>query len=42
LERADRPDGGALVYRVAHRLRRSRGAPRLERTKVEGTLPLVL
>lgn len=42
LERSDRADGGPLNYRVAHRLKRSSDAPRLERTIVEGTLPLVL
>jgi alkaline phosphatase D len=37
-------DGGPLVYRVAHRVKRwSPGsAPRLERTRIEGALPLVL
>jgi hypothetical protein len=42
LERSDRADGGPLAYRVAHRVKRSTDAPRLERTKVEGILPLVL
>lgn len=44
LERNDRVDGGPLAYRVAHRVKGwERGvAPRLERTIVEGTLPLVL
>ena len=43
LERSDRADGGPLAYRVTHRLKRwtSDTAPRIERTKVEGTLPLV-
>lgn len=42
LERSDRPDGGPLAYRVTHRARRwaAGTAPRLERTEVEGTLPL--
>jgi alkaline phosphatase D len=44
LERSARPDGGPLAYRVVHRVRRwSDGAtPKLERTRVEGELPLVL
>ncbi|HKS41057.1 MAG TPA: alkaline phosphatase D family protein [Blastocatellia bacterium] len=44
LERNDRADGGPLAYRVAHRVKRwAHGvAPKLERTKVEGALPLVL
>ena len=44
LERSDRADGGSLAYRVAHRVKRwAHGvAPRLERTRLEGTLPLVL
>ena len=42
LERSDRPDGGPLAYRVTHRARRWAGgaAPRLERTRAEGALPL--
>jgi alkaline phosphatase D len=42
LERTDRPDGAPLVYRVAHRARlwRAGEAPQLERTHVEGDLPL--
>ena len=42
LERSDRPDGGPLAYRVTHRARRwaAGAAPRLERTRVEGALPL--
>ena len=46
LERSERPDGGPLAYRVAHRVPRwdprssPSTAPRLERTRVEGTLPL--
>jgi len=44
LERSDRPDGGPLAYRVAHRVKRSTDAEalRLERTKTEGTLPLLV
>jgi len=44
LERSERADGGPLVYRVAHRVKRWEPgtAPRLERTKSEGALPLVL
>jgi len=44
LERSDRADGGPLAYRVTHRLKRwaPEAAPRIERTKVEGALPLVL
>jgi alkaline phosphatase D len=44
LERTDREDGGPLAYRVVHRVKRwtAGGAPMLEHTKVEGTLPLVL
>ncbi|HMG55791.1 MAG TPA: alkaline phosphatase D family protein, partial [Kofleriaceae bacterium] len=39
LERSDQPDGGPLVYRVAHRARlwRPGEAPALERTRLEGT-----
>jgi alkaline phosphatase D len=44
IERDERADGGALAYRVAHRVKRwaPGTAPRLERTRAEGTLPLVL
>ncbi len=44
LERNGRADGGPLAYRVTHRVKRwaSGTAPKLERTKVEGALPLVL
>jgi hypothetical protein len=44
LERSDRPDGGPLAYRIAHRAKRwaPGAAPRLERGAVEGELPLVL
>jgi alkaline phosphatase D len=42
LERSDRPDGGPLAYRVAHRVKRwtAGAAPQLERTTAEGELPL--
>ncbi len=42
LEKSERPDGGPLAYRITHRARRWAGgaAPRLERTRVEGALPL--
>jgi alkaline phosphatase D len=44
IERSERADGGPLAYRVAHRVNRwdRGGAPRLERTTLEGALPLVL
>ena len=44
LERSERADGGPLAYRVVHRVKRwtHEAAPQIERTKVEGTLPLVL
>jgi alkaline phosphatase D len=44
LERSRSPDGGPLVYRVTHRARlwRAGEAPRLERTRLEGTTPLSL
>ena len=44
LERSEREDGGPLAYRVVHRVKRwdHEAAPRIERTRVEGTLPLVL
>ncbi|HEX3250706.1 MAG TPA: alkaline phosphatase D family protein [Pyrinomonadaceae bacterium] len=44
LERSERADGGPLAYRVVHRLKRwtHEAAPQIERTKVEGTLPLIL
>jgi alkaline phosphatase D len=43
LERSERADGGPLAYRVTHRVKRwtHEAAPQLERTKAEGTLPLV-
>jgi alkaline phosphatase D len=42
LERSESADGGPVTYRVAHRVKRwgNGGAPRLERTSLEGTLPL--
>jgi GntR family transcriptional regulator/MocR family aminotransferase len=42
LERSDRPDGGPLAYRIAHRVKRwaPGTSPQLERTAVEGELPL--
>ena len=44
LERSERADGGPLAYRVVHRVKRwmPEAAPQIERTKVEGTLPLVV
>jgi hypothetical protein len=44
LERSERADGGPSAYRVVHRVKRwmHDAAPRIERTKVEGTLPLVV
>jgi alkaline phosphatase D len=44
VERSESADGGPLAYRVVHRVKRwmHDAAPRIERTKVEGTLPLVL
>ena len=44
LERNERADGGPLAYRVVHRVKRwtPDAAPQIERTKVEGTLPLVV
>ncbi|MEK6300568.1 MAG: alkaline phosphatase D family protein [Acidobacteriota bacterium] len=44
VERSESADGGKVVYRVAHRVKRwGHGvAPRLERTSLEGALPLVL
>jgi alkaline phosphatase D len=44
LERSAQTDGGPLAYRVAHRVKRwaSEAEPEIERTRVEGTLPLVL
>jgi alkaline phosphatase D len=43
LERSAGVDGGPLAYRVVHRAKRwaPGTAPRLERTRVEGTLPLI-
>jgi alkaline phosphatase D len=44
IERNQREDGGALAYRVTHRVKlwRPGSAPKLERTAHEGTLPLML
>jgi alkaline phosphatase D len=44
LERVDQDAGGPLAYRVVHRVKRwnADGVPRLERTSVEGKLPLVV
>ena len=44
IEPSGRTDGGPLAYRVTHRVKRwtHEAAPQIERTKVEGTLPLVL
>lgn len=44
LDRSARADGGPLAYRVTHKVKRwERGvAPRLERSVVDGTFPLVL
>ena len=44
LERTETKDGGALAYRITHRVKRwtPETAPRLERTIVDGTLPLVV
>ena len=44
VEATDHVDGGPLAYRVTHRTKRWRPGvpPRVERTVVEGTLPLVV
>ncbi len=44
VERNDSPDGGPLAYRIVHRVKHwaNGSTPRLERSLVEGTLPLVL
>jgi alkaline phosphatase D len=44
IERNEREDGGPLAYRVTHtvRLWKAGSAPRIERTREEGTLPLIL
>ncbi len=44
LERSESPDGGPLVYRIAHKVKHWEPGttPKLERTRVEGTLPLVV
>ena len=43
LERSERADGGPLAYRVVHRVQRwtHESAPQIQRTKVEGKLPLI-
>jgi alkaline phosphatase D len=43
LHRSLMPDGGAVTYRVAHRLDRwlPKAKPKLTRTKIKGALPLV-
>jgi alkaline phosphatase D len=43
LQRSLMPDGGAVTYRVTHRIDRwlPRGSPKVRRTKVKGTLPLI-
>jgi alkaline phosphatase D len=43
LERSESADGGPIVYRIAHCLKQwnAGGTPRLERTKVEGKIPLL-
>jgi alkaline phosphatase D len=44
VERNEQPDGGLLAYRVIHRVNtwKPGDAPKLERTKVEGKLPLIV
>jgi alkaline phosphatase D len=44
IEPSNQADGGLLAYRVAHRVKRwlPGNSPRLERTRAEGQLPLVL
>jgi alkaline phosphatase D len=44
LERSERADGGPLAYRVVHRVKRwpPEARPRIERVRVDGTLPLVV
>ena len=43
LERNEKADGGPLAYRVAHRVKHWNpgDTPRLERTKLEGKIPLM-
>lgn len=43
LERSDRADGGALLYRVTHQVKRWKSAdtPILKRTRTEGRLPFI-
>ncbi|HKS76017.1 MAG TPA: alkaline phosphatase D family protein [Terriglobales bacterium] len=42
LERSETPDGGPLAYRVTHRVKlwKAGSSPKVERTNVEGTLPM--
>jgi alkaline phosphatase D len=44
IERSERPDGGPLAYRIAHLVKswQPGSVPKLERTRVEGTLPLIV
>jgi alkaline phosphatase D len=44
VESSGRPDGGPIAYRVSHRLAlwKPGGSPRMERTRLEGTPPLLL
>jgi alkaline phosphatase D len=44
IERSDQEDGGPLAYRVTHRVKlwKAGSAPRMERTALEGALPLVV
>jgi hypothetical protein len=44
IERSERADGGPLAYRVTHRVKawQPGDAPRVERSRVEGTLPMVI
>jgi alkaline phosphatase D len=43
LQRSLMPDGGAVTYRVTHRVDRwlPKSSPKLTRTKIKGALPLV-
>jgi alkaline phosphatase D len=44
IERIEADDGGLLAYRVAHRVQpwKAGSAPRLERKRMEGILPMVV
>ncbi len=44
IERNEREDGGPLAYRVTHRVKlwKAGSTPRMERTALQGTLPLVV